>query len=157
MSDLSRYPPGEVVAHKDPDTDNYRLPAVFVGVDRGYAVVAVAANYVNPFWRDVDGEQPNLRRTSWKPRRVRAATVLSTYAEWEAQIAAERQAAVEAREADERREADKYAAGRELVALLDKVDGVIAYVHQGGVHIGGGPEGLRAAAKALTEGLGVTA
>lgn len=152
MTDLSRFTPGEVLAIDDRWSGRtFAKAVVFVGIDRGLAVVAECTNYVNPLWRDIDGDRPHLRRATWKPRRVRASTVQGTWAEHEAELAAERAELARKRAEADAYEADKLTAARELVRLLDQVDGVIAYTQHGGVHISGGPEGLRAVARVLAE------
>lgn len=152
MTDLTRFTPGEVLAIDDKwGGRTFAKAVVFLGIDRGLAAVADCTNYVNPMWRDIDGDLPHLRQAEWKPRRVRATTVQGTWAEHEADRAAERAALVAAADARDAYEADKLAAARELVALLDKIPGVIAYTQHGGVHIGGGPEGLRAVTTVLSE------
>lgn len=151
--DLTTFTPGEViaVAEKWSDTYTYEAPAVFLGIDRGLAVVAWPTGPINnPFLFD-DGEQPYLRRTTWEPRRIRRTRITGTYADYKARLAAERDEEARKKAEAEAYEEDKYRAGRELVALLDKVPGVIAYTQHGGVHIGGGPEGLRAVAAVLAE------
>jgi hypothetical protein len=157
-TDLTRFTPGEVLAIDDRwDGRVFAKAVVFLGIDRGLAVVAECTNYVNPLWTDIDGDRPHLRRAEWKPRRVRASTVQGTWAEHEAEVAAERAAIAAKRQAEEDYEADKLTAAYELVALLDKIPGVTAYAKHGGVHVGGGPDGLRAVAKVVAEALGVTA
>jgi hypothetical protein len=91
MTDLSRFTPGEVIAVTDKWGDyTFEAPAVFLGVDRGLAVVAWPTGPVNnPFLID-HGERPYLRRATWEPRRIRKARVTGTYAEYEARLAAER-------------------------------------------------------------------
>lgn len=157
MTDLTRFTPGEVLAIDDHwGGRTFAKAVVFLGIDRGLAVVAEST--VNaPFYTDPhDGSRPHLRRATWKPRRVRASTVQGTWAEYEAEVAAERAEAARKKAESDAYEEDKYTAGRELVALLDKIPGVTAYTQHGGVYVGGGPEGLRAVARVLAEA-GVTA
>lgn len=158
-TDLTRFTPGEVLAIDDKwGGRTFSKAVVFVGIDRGLAVVAEAGNYVNPFWRDADGTYPHLRRSEWKPRRVRASTVQGTWAEHEAEVAAERTALVAKREAEEDYAAAKSAAFRKLAEALDALPGVNSYTYSSGaeLRVYGEPDAIEAAAAAIA-GLGVTA
>lgn len=152
MTDLSRFTPGEVIAVTDKWGDyTFEAPAVFLGVDRGLAVVAWPTGPVNnPFLID-HGERPYLRRATWEPRRIRKARVTGTYAEYEARLAAERAEKVQAQRDADDLEARKRAALRSLSEALDRFPGVSSYTYGSGgeVRIYGDPDGIEAAAAAI--------
>ena len=150
-TDLTRFTPGEVLAIDDKwGGRTFSKAVVFVGIDRGLAVVAEAGNYVNPFWRDADGTYPHLRRSEWKPRRVRASTVQGTWAEHEAEVAAERAEAARKKAEAEDREAAKETALRHLSEALDRFPGVTSYTYRGGeIRVYGDPAAIEAVAGAI--------
>ena len=151
--DLTTFTPGEViaVAEKWSDTYTYEAPAVFLGIDRGLAVVAWPTGPINnPFLFD-DGEQPYLRRATWEPRRIRRTRITGTYAEYEARLAAERAEKAQAQSDADDLEARKRAALRSLSEALDRFPGVSSYTYGSGgeVRIYGDPDGIQAAAAAI--------
>jgi hypothetical protein len=159
MTDLTRFTPGEVLAIDDKwGGRTFAKAVVFVGIDRGYAVVAEDTNSVNPFWLDADGTYPHLRRAKWKPRRVRASTVQGTWAEEVAKVAAERAEAARAKAEAEDYEARKRASLRALSEALESLPGVTSYTFGGSgeVRVYGEPVAIEAAAAAIA-GLAVTA
>jgi hypothetical protein len=160
MTDLSTFTPGEViaVAEKWSDTYTYEAPAVFLGIDRGLAVVAWPTGPINnPFLFDGD-EQPYLRRATWEPRRIRKTRITGTYADYKARLAAERDEDARKKAEAEDLDARKAAAFRSLSAALDALPGVSSYTFgaRGDVRIFGDPDAIEAAATAIA-GLGVTA
>lgn len=150
-TDLTSFTPGEVLAIDD-KWGNVTLSkaVVFLGIDRGLAAVA-EADVNAPFYTDPhDGSRPHLRRAKWKPRRVRASTIQGTWAEHEAEVAAERAEAARKKAEAEDREAAKETALRHLSEALDRFPGVTSYTYRGGeIRVYGDPAAIEAVAGAV--------
>jgi len=136
MVNLKDFTPGEVIeVNQKWGGTTIGRPAVFVGVDRGLAVVGMVDGTGNPFWVDpVTGEQPMLTRARWQPKRVRATTIVGTWIERQNRLAAEANAEAARRkaEADARVVAELNA--RRVVRTLDLL-GVTAYTQRDRVEV----------------------
>ncbi|MFZ4431626.1 MAG: hypothetical protein ACOYOQ_00365 [Microthrixaceae bacterium] len=145
--ELAGLDPGtRVVVARNDSWGTFKRDAVFLGVDRGLAVLA-EPNTNNPFWVDVDGNQPSLRNTTWKPRRARAASI-QLRSEYDAEVA-EARAAREARVAAEvALKVAREEAARRLARTLSEYE-VGAYVDRDGVHVYGAPEAMHRLADLL--------
>jgi hypothetical protein len=148
--DLSTLRPGEPVGIKG---EFGPTAAVFLGVERGLAQLAVTSTNA-PFYVDpVEGNMPHLRRAVWTPRRVRPDTIVATWAD----VLAERDARRAADEAAKRHRAEveerKWAANKAIAEALSG-DGVQTYAHpRNGVEFYGEVEALEALAERVTRAL----